>query len=145
MRLLTEGTTMKKGIKKKVVFSYENSKRLMDRSADVHRRINDIVYRGIRETNEKAISDLNKMVYELAEKQKCSVWDICFNCVPDYDYPSVDFAELKDAKDPYRYTATVEMRLIPLELNFEKGGGYWKDKYYRLKEKLQEIIDNKND
>lgn len=121
--------------------SFENTRRLIVRKSKVHDRIEQLVYDGICESIKDATSQVNKQVYELAEKQGCSIWDICFSFVPEYstEMPEYDYERME------QFTVKGVVKLVPLELEFEKGPGYWKNKYLRLKEKMQNLIDEKDD
>ena len=121
--------------------SFENTRRLVERKSKVHDRIGQLVYDGICESIKDATSQVNKHVYELAEKQGCSIWDICFSFVPEYstEMPKYDYERME------QFTVKGVVKLVPLELEFEKGPGYWKNKYLRLKEKMQNLIDEKED
>lgn len=123
--------------------SYENSKRLLGLSCHMHSAINDLIMNGYDKSREKVTSDVNKAIYEMAEKRKCSIYDICFHFMP----VESEFRTDIDNKNPLnqRYTISSEIKLVPIEFEFEQGPGYWKGKYFRLKQKLQELIDNKED
>lgn len=123
--------------------SYENSKRLLGLSCHMQSSINDLIMNGYDKSREKVISDVNKAIYEMAEKRKCSIYDICFHFMP----VESEFRTDTDNKNPLnqRYTISSEIKLVPIEFEFEQGPGYWKGKYFRLKQKLQELIDNKED
>ena len=123
--------------------SYENSKRLLGISCHMQSSINDLIMNGYDKSREKVISDVNKAIYEMAEKQKCSIYDICFHFAPVESEVRTEY----DNKDPLnqRYTMSSKIQLVPIEFEFEQGPGYWKGKYFRLKQKLQELIDNKED
>lgn len=123
--------------------SYENSKRLLGLSCHMHSSINDLIVNGYDKSREKVTSDVNKAIYEMAEKRKCSIYDICFHFMP----VESEFRTDIDNKNPLnqRYTISSEIKLVPIEFEFEQGPGYWKGKYFRLKQKLQELIDNKED
>lgn len=123
--------------------SFENSKRLIEQSVRIDRRINDMVFcrnclDPTSEIRKKIVSDVNKAVFELAEKKGMSVYDICFRTVPVEEPLEPKFSE-------NGFTMEGQISLVPIEFELEKGPGYWKGKYYRLKEKLQELIDNKDD
>lgn len=121
--------------------SYENSKRLLGLSCHMHSAINDLIMNGYDKSIEKVTSDVNKAIYEMAEKRKCSIYDICFHFMP----VESEFRTDIDNKNPLnqRYTISSEIKLVPIEFEFEQGPGYWKGKYYNLKRKMQELIDNK--
>ena len=126
----------------KVKVSYENSKRLTEQSLKMDRKIQELLMQGFREERNQVVSAINKAVYDLAEKNGVSVYDICYHYMPDERdvYPSPKL--FTDSKET-RVTITKELRLIPMEFELEKGPGYWKGKYYELKRKMRELIDNK--
>lgn len=127
---------------KEVKLSYENSKRLLGLSCRMQSSIEDLI-RDYDKHREKITSDVNKLIYEMAEKKKCSIYDICFHFMPVEDEVITE----RDSKDPLnqRYTISTKIKLVPIEFEFEQGPGYWKGKYFRLKQKLQELVDNKED
>lgn len=85
---------------------------------------------------------VNDAVYENAKRLGLSVYDICFRTVPRiHNKMDFDTSLLKEPKMSVEFT----VELDPVEFELEKGPGYWKNKYYRLKEKMQEIINDKND
>lgn len=120
--------------------SYENTKRLMERKGKIDDTFEEIVSQGIRQSRKKANSEINKKIYEFAEKQGISLWDVCFNYVP-----RVNPVEPKIENIPNMQTFKIEydITIEPLHLEFEQGPGYWKGKYYDLKRKMQELIDGK--
>lgn len=127
---------------KKPYFSFENSKRVMMQNYKIGRQI-DMMADLMHKQREQIIHEVNKAVFELAEKQNISVYDICFHFIPVEKLVNTKF----DDKDPFQTSCTIDMEveLTPVEFELEKGPGYWKSKYFRLKEKLQELIDNKED
>ncbi len=123
--------------------SYENSKRLLGLSCKMQSSIEKLICEGYDKSREKVTSDVNKAIYEMAEKRKCSIYNICFHFMP----VESEFRTDIDNKNPLnqRYTMSSKIQLVPIEFEFEQGPGYWKGKYFRLKQKLQELIDNKED
>lgn len=90
----------------------------------------------------KTIETVNKKVFELAQEKGVSVYDICYHFVPKIEPPK--YNSVGEGVEE-RVEITQEVKLVPLEFEFEKGPGYWKGKYYRLKEKMKSLIDNKED
>ena len=123
--------------------SYENSKRLLGLSCRMQLAIDDLIWNGYDKSREKVTSDVNKAIFDLAEKRKCSIYDICFHFMPIES----EYRMERDHENPLiqKYTISSEIQLVPIEFEFEQGPGYWKGKYFRLKQKLQELIDNKED
>ena len=78
------------------------------------------------EDNEKQlIKSINKCLYETAEKMGVSLYHLCFHTVPEYEYEGI----------------ITSIKLAPVEFDLIHDGGYWKQKYYELKDKMQETID----
>ncbi len=121
--------------------SFENTRRLLERKSKVHDKLMQLVYDGVCDSIKDATNQVNKAVYEMAEKQGVSIWDICFSFVPEYstEMPKYDYERME------QFTVKGVVKLVPLELEFEKGPGYWKNKYLRLKEKMQNIIDEREE
>ena len=127
---------------KKPYFSYENSKRVIEQNFKIDRQI-DLMADMMNKQRVQMIHEVNKAVYELAEKKEMSVYDICFHFVPVEKYVDTRF-EGQDTLNP-RYVVDMEVELTPVKFELEKGPGYWKSKYYRLKENLLTLINNKDD
>ena len=127
----------------RVKVSYENSKRLTEQSLKMNHQIQELLMKGFREERKQIVSEINKAVYDLAEKNGMSVYDICYHYMPDERdvYPSPQL--FTDPKGATRVTITKELRLVPMQFELEKGPGYWKGKYYELKRRMRELIDNK--
>lgn len=91
------------------------------------------------ETERRAIRDVNKAVYEQAEKSGMSIWDICFHFIPEFDYSDFKI----DNSDPriVRYISKGNVRLIPVEFELSKGPDYWEEKYRQLKSRMRELLD----
>ena len=126
----------------KVELSFENSRRLTEHSVNMHKAINELFYNGFRESREKVVSEVNKAIYELAEKRRVSIYDICFNCIP---VESFSEPKIEEVDEPLKASASItsEVKLVPIKFEFEKGPGYWKQKYYELKKEMQKLIDSK--
>ncbi len=84
-------------------------------------------------------SHLNKQVYELAERQGVSIYDICLQYMPQMSEPQFSHA------DDGTVTYEQDMRLVPMPFEPDKDPDYWKEKYCRLKERMQELINDKED
>ena len=130
-------------MEKKFEIDYLNSKKILARTVETSRKIDDIVHNQMCKTRDEATRRVNKLVYEMAEERGMSVYDICFSTIPDYEY--VNHFEPSRDKEVMRCIGEMRVVLRPLEFDFEKNGSYWKKKYFRLKEKMQELIDNKED
>lgn len=131
--------------------SYENTRRMQQRCREVTAAIaeaaeHEALLKDVSVAQQNAMDEffaeqrkhLNKEVYDFAERNGMTLWDVCMNYMPKYGEPVIV------RKDD---TITIDqgMELAPMPLDFERGPGYWKAKYFRLKEKLQQLIDEKED
>ncbi len=128
--------------------SFENMKRMEARRAKVDEALLQraemlTLYTGtdqlISDIMRQQRSHLNKQVYELAERQGVSIYDICLQYMPQMSEPQLSHA------DDGTVTYEQDIRLVPMPFEPDKGPGYWKSKYFRLKERMQELINDKED
>lgn len=130
--------TIKKEQTKLFYADYLLSRQLIHQGCVVHQQIDTIYQRHIDESRAEVTSKINKMIYDLAEKQGRSVYDICLSTIPDVIYDPI-------STDGCRFNMNATIILRPIQLELEKGPGYWKRKYYALKDKMRALIDSKTD
>ncbi len=87
-------------------------------------------------TREEATKAVNKLLYDTAMEKNVSLYTLCFHSVPEYGTPEI---QQKDGIT----TMSQGITLKPIEFDFEHDGGYWRNKYYELKKKIQETINEK--
>ena len=130
------------------VISFENMKRMEARRAKVDETLLQraemlTLHAGtdqfLSEVMRQQRSHLNKQVYELAERQGVSIYDICLQYMPQMSEPQ--FSHTDDGTVTYEQ----DIRLVPMPFEPDKGPDYWKDKYCRLKERMQELINDKEE
>lgn len=130
------------------VISFENKKRMKARRAKVDetllqaaeiQQMADHTDQLISEIMRQQRSHLNKQVYDLAERQGVSIYDICLQYMPQMSEPQ--FSHTNDGTVTYEQ----DIRLVPMPFEPDKVPDYWKDKYRRLKERMQELINDKED
>ena len=130
------------------VISFENMKRMEARRVKVDetllqaaemQKMTNHTDRLFSEIMRQQRSHLNKQVYELAERQGVSIYDICLQYMPQMSEPQ--FSHTDDGTVTYEQ----DIRLVPMPFEPDKGPDYWKDKYRRLKERMQELINDKED
>ena len=128
--------------------SFENMKRMEARRAKVDETLQQRAEMlTLHAANEQLISEimrqqrshLNKQVYELAERQGVSIYDICLQYMPQMSEPQ--FSHGDDGTVTYEQ----DIRLVPMPFEPDKGPDYWQNKYCRLKERMQELINDKED
>lgn len=128
--------------------SFENMKRMEARRAKVDRtllhsaevqQMSGHTDQLISEIMRQQRSHLNKQVYELAERQGVSIYDICLQYMPQMSEPQ--FSHIDSGTVTYEQ----DIRLVPMPFEPDKGPDYWKEKYRRLKERMQELINDKED
>ena len=125
------------------ILSFENTKRLMKAKEQINSFIEQSVVDGIWPSAEEANRAFNKALYEEADKLGVSLWDYCFRVRPAVRIKPVSWPISSYSFNQIKETTDYEIVLEPLELEFEKGSGYWKGKYYALKRKMRELIDDK--
>ena len=119
--------------------SFENTHRLIEQSVKINDLIRKSISNEMYETERKAIHDVNKAVFELAEERGVSIWDICFHFIPQFGYSDFEI----DNSDPrnVKYISKGSVRLIPVEFELSKGPDYWEEKYCQLKSRMRELLD----
>lgn len=90
------------------------AKEILARQAKVRERIEEMLLYEIADSKRTLHSKLNKMIYELAEKQGVSIWDICFSYAPQICYEE-DFIK---GGNTFRMVANI----VPLRMDI--GGLY---------------------
>lgn len=130
------------------VISFENMKRMKARRAKVDetllqsaemQQMADHTDQFISEIMRQQRSHLNKQVYELAERKDVSIYDICLQYMPRMSEPQINNT------DYGTFSYEQEIRLVPMPFEPDKDSGYWKERYFRLKERLQELINDKEE
>jgi len=127
--------------------SFENMKRMEARRAKVDKtllqaaevqQMADHTAQLLSEIIRQQRIHLNKQVYELAERQGVSIYDICLQYMPQILEPQFSHA------DDGTVTYEQNIRLVPMPFEPDKGPDYWKEKYHRLREQMQELINDKD-
>ena len=128
--------------------SFENMKRMEARRAKVDetllqaaemQQMADHTDQLISEVMRQQRSHLNKQVYDLAERKNVSIYDICLQYMPQMSEPQISHPNYGT------FSYEQEIRLVPMPFEPDKGPDYWKEKYLRLKERMQELINDKED
>jgi hypothetical protein len=133
--------------------SYANSRKMLDRAAEAREKImaaaeqceyypKDILADWLRDDVMKGLRNkTNQLIYEFAEKHEMSLHHVCMHFMPKYGYKT----EIFDAEGRCVPSFNVDISLEPMPLDLEQGPGYWKDKYFKLKEQIQKLVDDKDD
>lgn len=128
--------------------SFENMKRMEARRAKVDetllqaaemQKMTNHTDQLISEVMRQQRSHLNKQVYDLAERQGVNIYDICLQYMPQMSEPR--YSHTADGMVNFEQ----DIRLVPMPFEPDKGPGYWKSKYFRLKDRMQELINDKED
>lgn len=128
--------------------SFENMKRMKARRAKVDetllqaaemQQMTDQANQFISETMCQQRNHLNKLVYDLAERKGVSIYDICLQYMPKMSEPQISHPNYGT------FSYEQEIRLVPMPFEPDKDSGYWKERYFRLKDRLQELINYKED
>lgn len=129
--------TIKKGVEKSKTAPYDVSVMLSEKAAEVQRRISEILMEDQRKTEQQLKSELNKMAYDFAEKTGASLWDICLSTLPEWTY---DLEEIEGHSQ-----MVCKARITPIEFDFTHSPDYWEKKYYKLKNELQKLLNEKEE
>lgn len=128
--------------------SFENMKRMEARRAKVDETLLQAAEMQqmaghtdqlISEVMRQQRSHLNKQVYDLAERKDVSIYDICLQYMPRMSEPQISHT------DYGTFSYEQEIRLVPMPFEPDKDPDYWKEKYLRLKNRLQELIGDKEE
>ncbi len=127
--------------------SYANMKQMQKRRRKVDetllqaaemQKMNSSTEQLVSEIVKQQRSHLNKQVYDLAEQQGESIYDICLKYMPELSEPR--YSHTADGMVNFEQ----DISLVPMPFE-DRGPGYWKSKYFRLKERMQDLIDMKED
>ena len=103
---------------KEYKLGYKNSVKLLNRALEIDSRLDNMVHQGIAYSHEELRKQINQKILDLANEKGCSLWDICFNYIPDIEQ---DF-EVKHENDGESHKVSVMGRitLTPLRFEFDK-------------------------
>jgi len=127
----------------KTVMSAANGEKMLARRDQIASDLAYYMEHGFAESKKNMTSKCNKALYDLAEKQGISLWDLCFSVVPRWSQVESNV----DMSDPLNITFNADYRLdlVPLEIDFEHGPDYWEAKYRQLKSKIEKLISEQED
>ena len=97
---------------KEIKLDKKQSIALLNRALDVEDNMREIMDRHIVESHQELRRQLNQKVLDIANEKGCSIWDICYNCLPDIDYVT----DYSDGKATLKGTLT----LLPIRFEFDK-------------------------
>lgn len=102
---------------KGVKLTYKNSIKLLNRALEIESKMQDMVDRQIAQSHEELRKRINQQILDLANERGCSLWDICFNYIPDIEY-DCEFKEIDGMRN--KYVVTGRVALIPMRFEFDK-------------------------
>ena len=92
---------------KKVEVRKEIAEAMMAREWEIKDIMQEMVHRQMADSIKTLHSKMNKQVYEMAEQQGVSIWDICFNYIPRLEYEQV-------MEEGHKYSLVVKLVPCPL-------------------------------
>ena len=96
----------------------KNSVKLLNRALDIDSIMDDMVHFGIADSHKELRRQINQKILDLANEKGCSLWDICFNYIPDIEQ---DFeAKRENDGEIHKVSVIGRITLTPLRLEFEK-------------------------
>lgn len=121
---------------------YPDSKKLLDELLKKDNAIIELINKHMAfGTKELSIKAVNKLLYDTAEKMGISLYDLCFRTTTELGVPEIGTKEYEEMMEKMAFRQT--LKLVPVEFDLTHDGGYWKEKYFALKSKMQEVIDGK--
>lgn len=110
-------------------------------------RIDDIM-RLLADDMDKTFDEVrkqtNKLVYDFAEQNGMSIYDVCFTTMPDvrFEEPQRQY-RLGDEKRYLMESAKEQTYTITLKpYIYKEDAEMWRDKYFALKEELKKLIED---
>lgn len=97
---------------KEIKLDKKQSIALLNRALDVEDKMREIMDHHIVESHQELRRQLNQKVLDMANERGCSIWDICYNYLPDFDYK----ADYSEGKATIKGTLT----LLPIRFEFDK-------------------------
>ena len=97
---------------KEIKLDKKQSIALLNRALDVEGKMQKIMAYDIVENHQELRRQLNQKVLDIANERGCSIWDICYNYLPDIDYET----DYSDGKVTFKGILT----LLPIRFEFDK-------------------------
>lgn len=97
---------------KEFKLTYKNSIKLLNRALEVDSMLQNAVERQIAQSHDELRKLMNQKILDLANEKGHSLWDICYNYIPDIEYG------LEGTPD--KPTMVARMTLVPLRFEFDK-------------------------
>lgn len=91
----------------KVEVRKEIAEAMMAREWEIDQTMQEMVHLQVADSMKALHSKMNKQVYEMAERQGVSIWDICFNYIPRLEYEQV-------IEEGHKYSLVVKLVPCPL-------------------------------
>lgn len=85
----------------------ELAKAMLAREWEIKDIMQEMVHRQVADSMKALHSKMNKQVYEMAERQGVSIWDICFNYIPRLEYEQV-------MEEGHKFSLVVKLVPCPL-------------------------------
>lgn len=97
---------------KEFKLNYKNSIKLLNRALDTDDRLQKIVDMQFAQSHNELRRQINQHIFDLANARGESLWDICYNYLPDIEY---NFEGTPD-----KPTMVARVTLVPLRYEFDK-------------------------
>lgn len=121
------------------VLSFPNSVKMSDEILKRDCATNIIANTLFGGLKDEAIDTINELLYKTAKERGCSLYDLCFKTVPQVGDAQIE--ETPDGKTRF----VTKVKLTPIKFDFTHDGDYWRKKYFNLKARMQELINQKDD
>lgn len=128
----------------RIQMSATNGNKMLTRQRQIQSDLEYYLEKGFAQSRQEMIHKCNKALYDLAEQRGISLWDLCFSVVPRWQSVGDSFAPTQKG-DIITINAEYELKLIPLEIDFEHGPEYWEMKYRKLNREIKKLIEENHD
>lgn len=106
-------------MEKQIIFDFEQTRSILSRRDSIASAMEELVLRAVTESKADLTRRLNKTLYDMAEEQGVTLYDICFSTMPDCKYDiqengfviNVIFKPIKLTSEPENAWIKVEERL----------------------------------
>lgn len=112
---------------------------------DLIKELTDYVSSMTGESERELTRRANKALYEMAEQSGRSLWALCYQVIPQWTPVGSPLDDVRVDERDVTLTMEWQLELIPLRVDWQHGEGYWEKRYNELKQRMQQLIDERDD
>ena len=130
--------------KEVALMSPENGQKMLQMEERVNGELKTYLLHHINTQEADLIARANMALYNLAQSRGISLWKLCFEVMPRWEAAESSL-ETKSQDGYLTMNIDYELRLVPIEIDWEHGPSYWEKKYRDLKKRMTELLKDKED